>query len=605
MNGESRGAGTSPAGAAHGGAQSDAASAGNETWTTVGAWDDLLPGSLSTFKHRNHQLVVLRTEAGEVFALDNRCPHEGYPLAQGDLKGCSLTCGRHNWKFDVHDGRCILGGEDVRAYPVRVLDGAIEVDLADPEPSVVIPGLRRSFEQGLFEYDNGRTLRDGVRLLQVGYDPWKLLADLACYDALHAEYGSTHVLAVAADCGRLLERYPGVDAMYAIAPAVDLCGDTNIRMPEREHPLPRPGASCEAIRQAVEEEDAERAEGLLRGAFESGVPRDTLEGWLYAILSDHFLDFGHRLIYLVKAGELLDHVDDAYARDIYPALLYSTALATREDTLPYMRRYFEGMREVEPEFPRILEHERSDADFDPAAVRDAVLDGKASDAFDAVWNALRGGTPAPEIARALVGAAAHRLYRFDISWDADPDVAENWLWATHRFTFASAVRNATLRFRSPDSLRFLFQAVAFIHSGRRMDAPPERRIRLPQEGSPSQVDAGRILEAIGSHETEAAVRLSSACLRQNGSVAELRHALEDLCIADPLVRPIVVAHAIKTTVAAFEEYEALAGQPDRDMTLLSAIRFLASPVVERRVKQTVRTSLRWVVNGTIPRKLTQ
>ena len=57
-------------------------------------------------------------------------------------------------------------------------------------------------------------------------------------------------------------------------------------------------------------------------------------------------------------------------------------------------------------------------------------------------------------------------------------------------------------------------------------------------------------------------------------------------------RPIVVTHAIKTTVAAFEETAALEGHPDRHVPLLALARMLASPLVERRVHQAAGTSLR-------------
>ena len=588
------------------------------TWEAVGPLADLAPGSLRTFKKRGSQLVILRTAAGDVRALDNRCPHEGYPLAQGALNDCTLTCNWHNWKFDVRDGTCLLGGEDVRTYPVRVRDGRVEVDLADPPPALLVPRLRQSLEHALGDADTSRAIRDGARLLRAGYDPWTLLADLARYDARHAEYGSTHVLAVAADCGRLLDRYRGADAMYAIAPALDLCAETNARLPERPVPPALAGGGGDAIRAAVEAEDAVGAEGLLRGAFAAGVSRPEIESWLHTILADHFLDFGHPLIYLAKAGELLDRAGEDYARDIFPALLYGIVLGTREDRLPYLRGYFRRLEAMAPEFPRLHAAARPDAPFDPIPVRDAVLDGSAAAAIDAVWSVLERGVPGTAVARALVAAAAHRLFRFDLRWEEDPDVAEGWLSATHRLTFASAVRTAVERFRSPASLHVLFQAVAFIHSGRRMDAPPADRLApgpaaartpavqqlstAPRAGRDVVADA---VAAVWARRCDEAVERARIALQDPEACARLQHALEDLCLQDRFVLPIFAAHAIKTTVAAFAEHAALAGHPDRDVPVLAAIRFLAAPVRERDLHATVRSSLRWVMEGKVPRKLTQ
>jgi hypothetical protein len=276
-------------------------------------------------------------------------------------------------------------------------------------------------------------------------------------------------------------------------------------------------------------------------------------------------------------------------------------LGTREDTLPYMRAYTERLRAVESELPAIHARARADARCDAQALRDAVLDARPGEAFDALWGALCAGVSPDELARVLVGAAAHRLYRFDTEVDASPDVAETWLWATHRFTFASAVRNALRRHASADALRFLFQALAFIHSGRGMDAPSERRLEV----EPAALEVAAIVDAVARKDVEPALAGVRGAVRSGAALEPLRDALLELCLCDPLVRPIFVAHALKTTTAAFEEYDALAESPDRELALLSAVRFLASPMRERRVHASVATSIRWVAEGVVPRKLTQ
>jgi len=573
-------------------------------WTEVALESSLDQRRLVTLKLDDHQLVLGRSEESGIFALDNRCPHEGYPLAQGDLKGCELTCVWHNWKFKVSDGSCILGGEGVRSYPVRVRDGGVEVDLADPDPAELQGKLLESLEEGLFRYDNGRVFRDVARLLQADYPAAELAADVVAYDALHAEYGSTHTLAVAADSLRFLDRYPRTDALYALAPALDICGETNQRMPARaipaavECPVDETGAE---LRRAVEAEDAERAEGLLRGAFRAGVSRTRIEEWMYAALSDHFLSFGHPLIYMVKSQELLALAGETHAEEILAGQLYGTILSTREDTLPYMKAYSDRLKEIESELPDLWRRADGSVPADPVAIRNAVLDGNSGEAFDAVLDALRAGASPTDIACALVGAAAHRLLRFDDRLDHSPEVVETWIWVTHRFTFASAVRNAIQRFSSPDALRFLFQTVAFTHSGRGMDLAESERYVV----EPEQAGVQELLFAVASRDAHTAVNRAAGYLASNEDKSELKQTLEDLCLADPVVRPIVVAHVLKTTVAAWEEFEALDGHVDQNISLLAAIRLLASPVVERRVHELAGRSLDWVVDGVMPKKLTQ
>jgi len=51
---------------------------------------------------RDGKQILLIARDGRVFAIANRCPHEGYPLSEATFgPGCVLTCNWHNWKFDL------------------------------------------------------------------------------------------------------------------------------------------------------------------------------------------------------------------------------------------------------------------------------------------------------------------------------------------------------------------------------------------------------------------------------------------------------------------------------------------------------------------------
>lgn len=582
------------------------ARAAGERWTLVLATDELAAGELRVVKPNGHQLCVGRDERGALFCVEGRCPHEGYPLHQGYVAGGTLTCAWHNWKFDPHSGACLLGGEGVRAFAVRERDGRIEIDLAEPPAESTWPRLLESFHEGIGRHDNGRAFRDAVRLLSAGFSPQRLAAEIALHDALHAEYGTGHALAVAADAARVLERYEGPRALIALAPAIDQCGDSNRRLPPRPRPEPISDGGIDELLAAVEAEDAERAEGILRAALAAGAGRAEVERWLALALTRHFLDFGHPLIYLVKARELLARLPgeeaERYAAELYPALLYSIVLGTREDTLPYLAPYARRAAEASPRFAEWERAARSDAAFDAAAFRTAVLDApNVAGACGALTAALEAGVPATRLAEELVIAAAERLLRFDLAVELDGAVAENWLWATHRFTFAAACRHALGWLDSPERLHWLYQSLAFTHSGRAMDAPPQRRLVV----EPERADARGVLEAILARDPHRAVGRCAGLLAAGGALGGLREALEDLCLSDPLVRPIVVSHAIKTTWAGLEESQALHSHPLGARPLLAAVRLLASPVIERRVRSQAEASIRWVAEGIMPRKLTQ
>ena len=76
------------------------------------------------------QLGVFRVE-GEIFVIDNRCPHAGASLAAGVVEGKRVFCRIHYWEFDLSTGdRLDLPcPAAVRTYAVRVVDEQVQVDL--------------------------------------------------------------------------------------------------------------------------------------------------------------------------------------------------------------------------------------------------------------------------------------------------------------------------------------------------------------------------------------------------------------------------------------------------------------------------------------------
>lgn len=91
----------------------------------VGRTRDVAPGNAKAFTVGAWEVAVFNV-AGEFFALENSCPHQGGPLAEGWLEGMHITCPWHAWCFDVRTGQMELGDyASVDRFDVFVRDGAI------------------------------------------------------------------------------------------------------------------------------------------------------------------------------------------------------------------------------------------------------------------------------------------------------------------------------------------------------------------------------------------------------------------------------------------------------------------------------------------------
>ncbi len=63
-------------------------------------------GDVIAAKMGNKELAVVSLPDGRVFALEDRCPHDGGRLSDGFVENGTLVCARHGWEFSVETGEC-------------------------------------------------------------------------------------------------------------------------------------------------------------------------------------------------------------------------------------------------------------------------------------------------------------------------------------------------------------------------------------------------------------------------------------------------------------------------------------------------------------------
>ncbi|MBL4635837.1 MAG: hypothetical protein JKY56_18390 [Kofleriaceae bacterium] len=493
----------------------------------------------------------------------------------------------------------------MRSYGVRVRDGAVELNLAEESVTTKIVEIGASLREGLRSHRMGQVARDVVRLLQLGVPPEEVAYLAVKYDAEVSEYGTTHVLPVIVDSLAVLDRYPGLQAVVPVLQGMELAADSHVRQPDREI-LARADADMPApelfsvLRGLVENEKALEAEALLAGAIESGVQSSVIESWFYHLCSDHFLGFGHALIYTQKAFELLGKLGWDKAGELLPALLFGIVNQTREELLPQWKWFSLRLAGIDSELSEMYETPvRSANDNEISELRLVLLDGSRTEAFDALVNAFRTGLARKSIVDAISLAASERILRFDPAIDASSTVQEGWLAVTHILTFASAVRRSLDRFDRPEVLKLLLFAGRFVNNAKTLDLRIEDRLSLGTGGE-RMGSLAEVTDAIAEQAAQEAITRTIGYCTSGDCQAELRAYCEDFAMSDHSSKPIVVGHLIKTCRVAFEEAQATG-----ELTpILAFVKIAASPIRQRWITRFAHEAISFLEHGKVPRTLT-
>ncbi len=99
-------------------------------WRRVAALTDVPPGKLHGVE-ADGERVVLANVDGDLYALEDQCSHQDYPLSEGELEGEKLECVFHGARFDVCSGRAVQlpAVRPVKTYPVEIRDEEIYIEV--------------------------------------------------------------------------------------------------------------------------------------------------------------------------------------------------------------------------------------------------------------------------------------------------------------------------------------------------------------------------------------------------------------------------------------------------------------------------------------------
>ena len=98
-------------------------------WTKACKADAIEEGKGLTVYLNGRQVALFKSK-GEIFAIDNVCPHQGGPLGEGCLDGEEVTCPWHAWAFNIKTGECQTAlGTRQAVFKVKIENGDAFVEL--------------------------------------------------------------------------------------------------------------------------------------------------------------------------------------------------------------------------------------------------------------------------------------------------------------------------------------------------------------------------------------------------------------------------------------------------------------------------------------------
>jgi 3-phenylpropionate/trans-cinnamate dioxygenase ferredoxin component len=114
----------------------------DEGFVAVAREHEIGLGDVAVVDAGGKSLCVGHCADGTWGAIDNVCTHDGGILGEGELEDCAVECPRHGARFDLKTGKVLAlpAVYPVNAYPVRVVDGHIEVKIDVPTRELEIGG---------------------------------------------------------------------------------------------------------------------------------------------------------------------------------------------------------------------------------------------------------------------------------------------------------------------------------------------------------------------------------------------------------------------------------------------------------------------------------
>ena len=302
---------------------------------TVGTLDELRQSGCLTGKAGAQPICVFWSE-GAPFALDDRCPHMGFPLHRGTVESGLVTCHWHNARFDLSSGGTLdPWADDVRAYPVEIDDGQVTRGRRAGARPHRLPAAPAGGGAGAGHHARHRQGRARPARRRRGAERHRARGRRVRHPVPPGRVGRG-----AHRADRDGQRAPPPRPGRPGAGAGPRAGVRVARHPRPPAPVPAAaarrraaGGTARRLVPTVRRDPVRPTPPSARWRRPSPPSIATaVADIMFAAVTDHvFLDGGHTIDFTNKAFEVLDHLGWEAAPDVLPTLVAQTASASRSE----------------------------------------------------------------------------------------------------------------------------------------------------------------------------------------------------------------------------------------------------------------------------------
>ena len=99
-------------------------------WVDVGAVDGVSDSAPLSAEVEGIAVVIVRC-GSELYAVEDRCTHDGESLGAAEVEDCQIICPRHGARFCLRSGAALTppAYEPLRTYRVREQDGRLLLEV--------------------------------------------------------------------------------------------------------------------------------------------------------------------------------------------------------------------------------------------------------------------------------------------------------------------------------------------------------------------------------------------------------------------------------------------------------------------------------------------